>query len=263
MNDELTHPKRTCEAGYTMIMFVVIIAVMSIMMGVAVQTASFQMQREREAELIFRGQQYIEAIRLYKQKYGRYPMQLKELYEAKPRVIRKKWKDPITDSHNWGIVFLGQDGQQLGRGRVPGSITDAGGRPIGTQPPFGGSPQEEQGLSLDDDAAGSGAESGEPGAFGGAAANRKVGPIIGVHSTACDEAVKVYEGHTTYCEWRFIYREEQRPGRGGPNQQQRPVGWHPGDQLGRDDDGKPIKVPPGGETPPPGGPPGPIQTPNP
>ncbi|HSL18440.1 MAG TPA: hypothetical protein VLB51_11100 [Methylomirabilota bacterium] len=238
-------------------MFVVIIAVMSIMMGVAVQTASFQMQREREAELIFRGQQYVEAIRLYKQKYGRYPMQLKELYEAKPRVIRKKWKDPITDSHNWGIVFLGQDGQQLGRGRVPGSITDAGGRPIGTQPPFGGSPQEEEGLSLDDDAAEPGAESGEPGAFGGAAANRKVGPIIGVHSTACDEAIKVYEGRTTYCEWRFIYREEQpRPGQRG----QRSGGVHGGDWLTTPVPGQPGQ---GSEKPPPGGPPGPIQTPNP
>jgi len=103
------------EAGYTLVMFVIVIAVMSIAMGVAVQTASFQMQREKEAELIFRGQQFIEAIRLYKTKYGRYPMQLKEIYEAKPRVIRKKWKDPITDSESWGLIFLGQDGQQAGR----------------------------------------------------------------------------------------------------------------------------------------------------
>jgi type II secretory pathway pseudopilin PulG len=243
-----------------MVMFVMTIAVMSIMMGVAVQTAEFQMKREREAELIFRGQQFIEAIRLYKLKYGRYPMQLKEIYEAKPRVIRKKWKDPITDSENWGIVFLGQEGRQLGGRRAPGSITDAGGRAITTQTPFG------SGSSSMDDSwgeSGSGAtgDDSDPSAFGGGSANRKVGPIVGVHSTSCDEAVKIYEGHTTYCEWRFIYREQQQPGRGGGRGGTGGTGRggvHAGDWLN--------------QTPGPGGseqggtgrnPPGPIQTPRP
>ena len=44
------------------------IAIMSIMMTVAVQTVEFQMRREREAELIFRGEQYVEAIRVFKGK---------------------------------------------------------------------------------------------------------------------------------------------------------------------------------------------------
>jgi hypothetical protein len=72
-----------------------------------------------------------------------------------------------------------------------------------------------------------------------------MGPIIGVHSTSCDEAIKIFEGHTTYCEWRFVYREQpQRGGRpGGQPPRQPPVGWHPGDQLGTDEDGNPIKIP--------------------
>jgi len=246
------------EAGYTMVMLVVAMAIMSIMMGVAVQTASFQMQREREAELIFRGKQYVEAIRLYKAKYGRYPMQLKELWEAKPRVIRKKWKDPITDSENWGIIFLGQEGRILGGARVGGAITDAGGRPFGTQPPFGGTQQDASQPSLDEDASKPGGEGDEQGAFGGTSANRKVGPIIGVHSTSCDEAVKVYEGHTTYCEWRFIYKEEQRSGQRVPGQ--RPGGVHGGDWLQTPVPGDPGQDP--GSVPP-GGRPGPIRTPNP
>ena len=55
-------PRRT-DAGYTMVMFVIILALMAIMMGAAVQSVAFQMQREREAELVFRGEQYMEAIR--------------------------------------------------------------------------------------------------------------------------------------------------------------------------------------------------------
>jgi type II secretory pathway pseudopilin PulG len=253
-----------------MIMFVIIIAIMSISMGVAVQTASFQMQREREAELIFRGQQYVEAIRLYKTKYGRYPMQLKELWKAKPRVIRKKWKDPITDSENWGIVFLGQDGRQLGsQGRRAGGSglgdddRERSDSPISTQTPWGTDRNQGQG-----DAESSGLP-GTSGEFGQVGADRKMGPIIGVHSTSCDEAIKVYEGHTTYCEWKFVYREQQQ--RGGRQQQQPPVnqppvGWHPGDRIETGPDGRPIKAPAGGNSPPdipPGGnrPPGPVQTP--
>jgi type II secretory pathway pseudopilin PulG len=263
MNDEMTRPERTCEAGYTLVMFVFIIAVMSIAMGVAVQTAEFQMRREREAELIFRGQQFVEAIRLYKVKYGRYPMQLKEIYEAKPRVLRKRWKDPITDSENWGLIFLGQEGvrpgqqgRQLAGPGAPGAGLTDGARPIATQSPFG-DPSEEG-----DGGDGKPGEQDEGGG-GSVGADRKMGPIVGVHSTSCDEAVKIFEGHSTYCEWRFIYREQQQPGGrpGGPQPGQPPVGWHPGDQLERGADGKPVKVPaPGSEVPPGGEPPNPVPT---
>ena len=262
------------EAGYTMVMLVVTIAVMSIGMGVAVQTAEFQMRREREAELIFRGKQYIEAIRLYKIKYGRYPMQLKEIYEAKPRVIRKRWKDPITDSENWGIIFLGQEGRQVGQqgrqlagpGGKPGPFGSGAGM-VGTQPPGAGSARGRgrgaQGFETQGDQE-IDPQTGLPrSSFGQGGADRKMGPIVGVHSTSTEESIKIYEGHTTYSEWRFIYREQPQPGqRGGqlPGQQpgQPPVGWHPGDELGTDDDGKPVKLPPGGSEPP-----GPVQTPNP
>jgi len=236
------------EAGYTLVMFVVVIAIMSIAMGVAVQTVTFQMQREREAELIFRGKQFIEAIRLYKIKYGRYPMQLKEIYEANPKVIRKRWKDPITDSENWGIVFLGQGGRPMGQqGRqlagpgAPGSATGKGNRPIGTHTPFGS--ERQGGTRNQPGSRGVGGDSkpeidpqtGLPrSSFGDVGADRKMGPIIGVHSTSCDEAIKVYEGHTTYCEWRFIYKEQQQRGgarKPGQPPGQPPVGWHPGDDL--------------------------------
>ena len=255
------------EAGYTMVMFVMVIAIMSIAMGVAVQTAEFQMKREREAELIFRGQQYIEAIRLFKTKYGRYPMKLKELYEAKPRVIRKTWKDPITDSENWGIIFLGQEGQRRGQqGRqlagpgAGGRQRGRGVRAIGTQTPFDG------GQTSDTGATGGQSEidpvTGLPrSSFGQAGAERKMGPIVGVHSTSCDDAVKIFEGHTTYCEWKFVYREERQQGQGAAGPRQPPVGWHPGDKLDRDENGR-IITSPGGSNEPGGGtgPPGPVAT---
>ena len=188
---EIRNPKLP-EAGYTLVMVVMIVAIVAIMMGVAVQTVSFQMQREREAELIFRGKQYVEGIRLYRQKYGRYPMRMKELWEADPRVLRRKWTDPITGSEEWGVVFLGQEGQQVG---APGGPTAPGqSRPRSTPtrtPVFG-----DRGL-------------------GGR--GEKVGPIIGVHSLSSDASIKVYEGRTQYNEWKFVFLEDQGQGTGTPD----------------------------------------------
>ena len=31
------------------------------------------------------------------------------------------------------------------------------------------------------------------------------GPIIGVRSSVCEDAVKIYLGHTNYCQWKFFY----------------------------------------------------------
>ena len=182
------------ESGYTLIIVVLVVAIMSIMMGVAVQTVAFQMRREREAELIFRGQQYVEAIRLYRIKYGRYPMRMKEIWEANPKVVRKKWKDPMTDSENWGLIFLGQEGRR-----------------IGADNPLGNTPNPTQTVTYE----GSGltdAERDDEGMTG--PDGEKIGPIVGVHSTSCEESIKVYEGRTTYCEWQFVFREARGIGGG-------------------------------------------------
>jgi type II secretory pathway pseudopilin PulG len=208
------------ERGYTLVIFVMAIAVMSIAMGVAVQTVEFQMRREREAELIFRGEQFIEAIRLYKVKYGRYPMQLKEIYEAKPRVVRKKWKDPITDSEKWGIIFLGQEGrpgqqgrQRAGPGATGGSaFGDTNKLPNGPTSKYDGNSGNRRGQGQ---GTGTGLGVGQAGKGPLGTDGVKMGPIVGVHSTSCDEAIKIYEGRTTYCEWRFIYREQPQQGGAG------------------------------------------------
>jgi type II secretory pathway pseudopilin PulG len=179
------------EAGYTMVLLIWALMLMSILMGVAVQTVTFQMQREREAELIFRGEQYVEAIRLYQQKYGRNPMQLKELWEAKPRVIRKKWKDPMTDSENWGLVFMGQAGHQI-RPRTAGLDRDQTPTPTPTPTPSPG---------------------GREGAFGASdKPPQEIGPIIGVYSRSCDDSIRTYKGRTTYCEWKFTLEQKQQKG---------------------------------------------------
>jgi type II secretory pathway pseudopilin PulG len=179
------------EDGYTLVIVVLTVAIMSIMMTVAVQTVEFQMRREREAELIFRGEQYVEAIRLFKSKYGRHPMRLQEIWEADPRVIRKKFKDPITDSEDWGLIFVGQEGRRIGpENAFPGTPMPTRTETFGKGGLVGDSPFETRDRE-----------------------GQKIGPIAGVHSKSCDESIKIYEGRTTYCEWQFVLREKGR-GRG-------------------------------------------------
>jgi len=199
---EIRNPKSS-ERGYTLVVLVMAIAVMAIMMTVALQTVEFQMRREREAELIFRGEQYVEAIRLYKQKYGRHPMRMKELWEANPRVLRQKWTDPITDSEEWGLVFLGQGGRRIGG---PGGAA-RGRKPTPTPTPVFSRGRER-------------------------GAGEKVGPIVGVHSVSTDQSIKIYKGRTQYSEWLFVLEEDgQQPGRQGRRGQgggERPWGQPPG-----------------------------------
>jgi type II secretory pathway pseudopilin PulG len=63
-----------------------------------------QLQREKEEELIFRGKQYAEAVRIYVQKNpGRYPTSLKELLDKK--CIRKLYKDPLGPDGQWNVIL--------------------------------------------------------------------------------------------------------------------------------------------------------------
>jgi type II secretory pathway pseudopilin PulG len=180
--------RRSRQAGFTLAILVVILAIMAIWLGVAVQAVSFHMRRERETELIFRGEQYVEAIRLYRLRYGRYPMTLRELWEANPKVIRKRWKDPITNSDAWGLVHPGQEGQSTRPnaglpGQSPTPTPDF--TPTPTPGPGGGSRR------------GSGRPEDQP-----------VGPIVGVYSTSCDQSIRIYQGRESYCEWKFIFRDQ-------------------------------------------------------
>jgi hypothetical protein len=55
------------------------------------------MRREREAELVFRGEQYVQAIRLFQRRYaGTFPPSIDVLVEQ--RFLRRRYQDPVTHS---------------------------------------------------------------------------------------------------------------------------------------------------------------------
>ena len=180
-------PRWRGESGFTLAAVVILMAVMAVMLTVAVQTVSFQKRRENEEELIFRGNQIVEAVRLFRSRHGRFPSSLVELARANPRVLRKIWSDPITGKPDWVPVFLGQEG------------TPVGGGPGGGAPP---TPTRRPGATA----------GVPPRAFPRTDAT---GPVVGAHSRSCETSIKVFNGRTRYCDWKFVFNPQATPGGGG------------------------------------------------
>lgn len=153
-------------AGYTLIVLVIAVAVLNILVAASLPYWSHVIQRDKEEELVARGLQYAEAIRLYQMKYQHPPVRLDELILGKPRFIRQLWKDPITDE-KFRPVFVNQPD--------PGSTGMQGGPDPTSDPNL---PQQK----------------GEEVA---------VGPIKGVVSSSHKESLLIFNGRNHYDEWQF------------------------------------------------------------
>jgi type II secretory pathway pseudopilin PulG len=184
--------RRRPQDGYNLVVLAVMITVMNVMVAKALPTWSNVIQREKEEELIFRGLQYAEAIRVFRQRFNRTPVRLKELLEQKPRSIRRLWNNPMAEEARgkpaqgigWGLVYQGQPVLQQGEGQ-PGPD----GR--GDQPARSGRPGRD-GRPFPGSSSGSGEE------------EQAVGPIIGVYSKVGSESVKVFCDSESIPQWRFV-----------------------------------------------------------
>jgi type II secretory pathway pseudopilin PulG len=192
---------RSSQAGYNMVMLIVAITVLNILLAAVMPLMSTQIRREKEEELVFRGLQYAEAIRLFKQRFGSYPTQLDQLLKAKPRCIRQLWKDPMTADGKWGLIFQNQ-GQQINP-------------PNGQNP--NGQPQDPQAGGNGD--SGTTDPNGQPGVNGTKKGDVvAVGPIVGVYSKSSQKSFLLFFQHNRYDEWRFtddLLRGGSGGGRGG------------------------------------------------
>lgn len=108
---------RKRSRGYNLVMLMVMISVMNVLLAKAMPMWSHVIQREKEKEMLFRALQYAEATRVYKNRYGTWPQQLKDLTEDKGqgRTIRKLWNNPLVaedpfgfDGEGWEILFASQ-----------------------------------------------------------------------------------------------------------------------------------------------------------
>lgn len=108
------------QRGFTMALALAMAVVMGVMLLKAGPLLSAEVQRENEAELIFRGEAIATALRVYFAKNNRYPMDLDEVMRIRPRILRQKYRDPMTTDGEWDFVTQVQ----------PGASGDTHGLPI-------------------------------------------------------------------------------------------------------------------------------------
>ncbi|MBP1625870.1 MAG: hypothetical protein H6Q00_345 [Holophagaceae bacterium] len=107
------------QRGYILAMLLGAMAVVGILLGKAMPSVITEVQRENEEELIFRGEAIAKAIRVYKQRTGAYPTSLDALLKVKPRILRKLYKDPMTQDGQWDIVTAVQPGASGDKTSLP------------------------------------------------------------------------------------------------------------------------------------------------
>jgi len=107
------------QRGFTMALALAMAVVMGLMLMKVAPLVSAEVQRENEAELIFRGEALAAAIKLYMAKAGRYPMDLDELMKVRPRILRQKYKDPMTADGEWEFVTQVQPGASGNKDGLP------------------------------------------------------------------------------------------------------------------------------------------------
>jgi len=209
------------QRGYAMAALLVALGVMAVLMSVALPVWRQQAQREKEAELVFRGEQYARAIGLYQRKTGSFPTNIDVLVTQ--RFLRKKYKDPMTEDGEFTLI--------------PASAV-GGGTPLGPNP-GGQIPGRGQGSA---GATGriptpSGTPQGSGGSGGFSLGAGLGGPFMGVQSKSKEASIRVYKGRTHYNEWQFLIAVSNRPGGGvgGPGGRAGPGGIGRPDGRGRGD----------------------------
>lgn len=85
---------------------IVLVTVISVSLATVIQPIQTTRQRQKEQELIYRGQHLAEGIRQFYFKKGRFPFDLEELVDTDPRFVRRIYQDPMTKDGEWNLVYL-------------------------------------------------------------------------------------------------------------------------------------------------------------
>jgi len=98
------------EQGYILLAVLFMVVLVLIALSVAAPKVAADIERDREVEMIHRGQQYVRAIKLYYKKFGAYPPNLDALEKTNEiRFLRKRYKDPITGKDEWHLIHFGEN----------------------------------------------------------------------------------------------------------------------------------------------------------
>ena len=182
-----TGDRRRADAGYALGALLVSLAVMGILLSVALPVWTQAARREREAELIFRGEQYGRAVQLYQRIYaGAFPPDVETLLEE--RFLRRRYADPMTAAGTFRILRESELDVQ---------------------------PAAEEGSEQPGETAETTAETAPrpPVALEAGSGDRPRGGVVGVVSRSREDSLRVYQGAMRYDQWVFLAGEaSEAPG---------------------------------------------------
>ncbi len=181
------------DRGYALLVLMMLATILLISLTAAMPSIYTAGQREREEELIFRGNEYARAIALFRRRFNRFPASVNELLRTNGiRFLRRAYPDPISRSGKWRFIHA----------NVNGALIDSRTMTPQSQP---GSAQA-MGPST-----GGTVEKGRPLAPVSATGEMQGAYIAGVASSNRRESIRVWNGHTHYDEWEFMGIEVNAP----------------------------------------------------
>lgn len=227
------------QDGYVLLAILFALTLLVIALSAAAPRAAKAIQRQKEAELIRRGEQYALAIRRFYKKFGRYPSDLDQLENTNNiRFLRRKYLDPITGKDDWQPIQFGQArpptgffGQKItttggmspsGPGLGPSTI----GTGLGTSSNSASSTtsattsnSSAQSTSAATSSSATGISSTSPtGTAGNPLSTDQLtgktfggGAIVGVSIPSQKESLKEFQQKDHYNEWQFVYDPTMDP----------------------------------------------------
>src|SRR5437588_10131805 len=106
------------ESGYAVLLAIFLVATLLLVTAVATPNVLTQGRRQKEQEMVWRGNQYVRGVSLFFRKNGRYPQSLEQL--TKPSAdnvhfLRKAYADPMnTADGSWRLIYVSPSGQLIG-----------------------------------------------------------------------------------------------------------------------------------------------------
>ena len=187
--------QRNGERGALMVALMAGIAIMMILAAVAAQNWSDVVRRDNEAEMIFRAEDLVRALKRYQKDKGKLPNELKELVEPGQKgqyFVRKLWKDPLVKGGKWQLLYAAPGGG-LYDPTAPGLEA----------PPGAG--QESPGTADSMPGRADNAPGGIPSIIPHDNDASEVSglPIAGVKSKCSDKPFRLYRDKAEYKEWVF------------------------------------------------------------
>ena len=195
---------RRRDNGYALLILLMLATVMLIALTAALPSVLTQGQREKEEELIFRGNEYARAIAMYRRQFRRFPTDVKELLQTNGmRFLRREYTDPMTRKGKWRFVHADASGTPIDSRTITrpkatkplGDDRSSSGRTSmfsnereketsDSQQPSGAEDQKEKSSFFSNDM---------KGAF-----------IIGVASMSNKNSIRVHNNKTRYSDWEFL-----------------------------------------------------------